>query len=569
MPWPPTRRTLAAAAAALAAIACLGTKLAPRDTALLIGVGDYPSLSPALRLQASAGDVDRLERALVQAGLDPAAVTVMTERRGERPTRAAILAALARAAEGARAGDRVLIYFSGHGAQAPARRPGREPDGLEELFLAADAAGWDGGQEIVPGAIADFELEDAIAAIRARGADVWLVADACHAAGVTRSGLAADARVKSVSLVELGLPAAPLRSTAADTAPVRGIAPAGADVGRFTGFYAAAPGALAVERRLPPGAPDARPASVFTFALSRAIAQGRTRSYRDLFLALGEAGGLGAAPRPVADGSLDAAPLALDEERLFRVTPRGGELVLDAGAAEGFDVGDEVELTPGTGERSLGRTRVVRSGFAEAALAPLERSHAGLLFARRAEPTDAALLPRGRRLARALERIAGAAPAVATEVEARLWSGGCGPNPAASAGFPRSARPFALVAPPPLGHCDVLYVRVTNTGEQALDVSPLYLDAAGAVTALSLAPVDDVRLEPGQTRWLALRILTRDREGRPLPTGVERLALVVAEAGRERRDLRSLADAAVLRGGDGDLPQEGIGALVFALAVGK
>ena len=582
MPWRRTRaprlkgsRPGSALAIAAAALLCAGAAPvptdAPRDSALLIGVGDYPHLSPRLRLAASAGDVERLSAALTGAGLDPDAVTVMTERAGERPTRAAILAALDAAAERARPGDRLLVYFSGHGAQAPARRPHREPDGLEELFLAADARGWNGGEGTVPGAIADFELEGALDRIRARGADVWLVADACHAGGATRSGLAADARVKSVSLAELGAPTAGLRSDARDPTPLRSTTPAAA-TGSLTAFYAAAPGALAIERRLPPGAPDARPASVFTFALSRALAQGRVRSYRDLFLALEAAAreGGSAAPAPVFDGAMDGRPLGLAaSERLFRVTRTGAGLTLEAGAAEGFDPGDMVELVAGPGGPTLGHARVSEAGFARAVLVVDTDAPAGPLYARPVETSQTG--GRGERLLRTLTRIAGRDPAPAVAVEARRWRAGCGANPPAARGFPAGAEAVSLLAPPALKHCEVLYLRLTNADAQPLDVSPLYIDATGGIAALSLAPVDDVRLAPGETRFVALRLLTRDRAGRALPTGTERLALVVSAAGRDRADLRSLADAAVLRSGSGgELNADGpaIGALIYPLQVG-
>ncbi|HYE42058.1 MAG TPA: hypothetical protein VEA15_01585, partial [Caulobacteraceae bacterium] len=156
-------------------------------------------------------------------------------------------------------------------------------------------------------------------------------------------------------------------------------------------------------------------------------------------------------------------------------------------------------------------------------------------------------------------------------VEARRWRGGCGANPLAARGFPAGAERVSLLAPPALKHCEVLYLRLTNSDAQPLDVSPLYIDGAGGIAALSLAPVDDVRLAPGETRFVAMRILTRDRAGRALPTGTERLALVVSAAGRDRADLRSLADAAVLRSGSGgELNADGpaIGALIYPLQVG-
>ena len=86
---------------------------------------------------------------------------------------------------------------------------------------------------------------------------------------------------------------------------------------------------------------------------------------------------------------------------------------------------------------------------------------------------------------------------------------------------------------------------------------------------LAAAPEDDVRLEPGQARFIALRVLTRDSAGRPLPHGVERLALIAAPARGSRLDLRGLAGPVVMRGSEAapDVDRPGLAALVFPLRV--
>lgn len=556
---------LAVASAYLISVASAGAAAAapPKPRALLIGVGDYPALPAALHLAAPQQDVERLRAALLGAGLDPAAVQVMSERDGERPTRAAILAALRRLADEARPGQQVLVYFSGHGAQAPARHPAREPDGLEELYLAADAARWDGGKRAVPGSIADFEMEAALQAIRDRGAEVWFVADACHAAGLTRGPAPAGERAKAVSAYDLGIPISrfALRTRSSEAAP---LAPGG-----FAGFYAAAPGALAVERPLPAGSPDARPQSVFTYALVRALAQGRFRTLRDLALAVSAATsetGPGA-PAPVFEGGLSDSVLGLTPAvRAFRVRRTVDGLSVAAGAVEGLDAGSQVELTDGSNQ-PVGRAVVLRSGLEAAELRPLGPIPDGPLLARLAVPAQAGEGGRGSRL---LAALAGHARAVdGLQLEARRLSAGCAPNPPARLGFPPEGRPLELLAPEPLRHCDVLYVRIANEGAAALDVTPLYVDAAGGVAALSFAPEDDVRLEPGQARFIALRVLTRDSAGRPLPHGVERLALIAAPARGARLDLRGLAGPAVMRGSEAapDVDRPGLAALVFPLRV--
>jgi uncharacterized caspase-like protein len=560
----PLRRTRLVALLA----ACLGligaaepSAAAVPARALLIGVQDYPGLPDRLHLRAPAGDVARLRTALLEAGMPAGDVTVMTEREGRRPTRAAILDALAGLAADARPGEQVLVYFSGHGAQAPARRPAREPDGLEELYLASDAAHWDGGAGRVPGALADFELEAALAAIRAKGAEVWFIADACHAAGLTRDATVAGARAKSVSAADLGAPVSPV----ALRAPPREAAPLMAQGrGGFTGFYAASPGYLALERPLPAGAPDATPASVFTFNLVRAMGQGRFRTLRDLALAASSSAETGAgAPAPVFEGALGGSVLGLTPAaRTYRVRRAGDLLTVDAGVFEGFDAGAQVTLLAGPERRPAGTAHVTATGPASAQLSADGVAPDGPLSVR-LERTAVRLTAPGDRLLAALRAPQPGGEADDLMVEARLLRAGCGPNPPARAGFPAGAVAFDLMAPPPLRHCDVVYLQVTNAGQATVDVSPLYLDASGAIADLSFAPRDDVRLAPGETRFAALRVLTRNGRGESLPHGAERLVLIAAPAGAQRLDLRSLAQASVLRGGPRARPE--LEALIFAL----
>lgn len=551
------------AVVAPAAAAAAVVSGAPAARALLIGVGDYPALPERLRLAAPAGDVRRLRAALVGAGLDPAAITVMTEREGERPTRAAILVALSNLAEQARPGQQLLVYFSGHGAQAPARHPAQEPDGLEELYLAADASDWNAHARTVPGSVADFEMEAALQAVEARGAQVWFVADACHAAGLTRSAAPIGARVKSASGADLHIPisATALRARSQEAAPL--------EAGSFAGFYAAAPGALALERLLPAGAPDAEPASVFTFALSRALVQGRFRTLRDLALAV-SAGELDTgpdAPAPVFEGALASDMLGLQPvARAFRVKRIQGRLVVQAGAFEGLEAGSVMVLTDADGH-AVDKARIARAGLNASELESPGRLPDGALSARLESVAAATDGGRGKRLLSVLASLAGGSGGLRTE--ARVLRQGCAPNPPARLGFPEQSQTFDLLAPSLLRHCDVVYVRIENTGPSALDVSPLYIDAQGEVVGLSLAPVDDVRLESGQSRFIALRLVTRDAAGGSLPHGVERLALVSALAGERRLDLRALAGPPVMRGAESPpiLDREGLAAQVFALRV--
>lgn len=127
-----------------------------RTLGLLIGCGTYfdPTL---MNLKFPPADVAAMEAWLRGAGADDRQLRVLT---GERATRAAILAALRGfLAHRARAGDRVVIHFSGYAApdgeggvvllpyDADPSRPGATGIGLNELAEAVAAI--DGAEVLV------------------------------------------------------------------------------------------------------------------------------------------------------------------------------------------------------------------------------------------------------------------------------------------------------------------------------------------------------------------------------------------------------------------------------------
>lgn len=550
---------------ALALAAAVVATPAQADRALLIGVGAYPGLAPELRLDAPEEDAHRVAAALTGAGLAADKVTLMTTREGPSPTRAAVLAALDRLAADATRGEQLLIYFSGHGAQAPTATPTLEPDGLDELYLMADARGWDGGQGMVPGAIADKELAARIAAIRARGADVWLVIDSCHAGGAFRGG--GDVRVKAIDGATLGIPAGAARVV--ETPPAQPDPPG---QGRFAAFYAAAPGALAIERRLPPGSPDARPLSQFSFALTRALAAGRTRSLRDLAIAVGAtSGGLGGgAPEPAFEGALDMGVLGLTADKARRYPLSRAERSIAAGVEEGFAPGDQVRLFAAGATEPFATVAIETAGLGTSRIALPASLPPGTIEAERAlgvladDARDAALLA-------ALAPLAARGAAEGVVVDSWLWRPGasraCVPFP--QTGRPADAQRVSLLAAPRLAQCDVLIVEATNRGAAAVDVSPLYRDATGRLSGLGFVGGGTVRLAPGERRTVAIRGRTESRTGEALPGGVEQLALAVLPATTNTpRDLRGAAGAPY-RSGE-TLPVEpGAGALFYRWRVGN
>jgi len=232
-----------------------------------IGVSRYadPRLARAA-LPGAAVDAEAMDAVLKAHGAATGDTIILT---GADATAAAIRSAIGHLVATAGAGDRVVIYLSGHGAQIPAR-PGdqNEPDGLDEMFLAADAAPWDAATHSLPGAVKDDEFGGWIDQLRAKGASVWFVVDACNGGGLSRGG-AQDASARVLDPALLGLPAA-LRGGRSDASGLADASPM-AGAGKLVTFYAAPAGGVAWERPL---AQDSGPPirrGVFTWSLLRAL----------------------------------------------------------------------------------------------------------------------------------------------------------------------------------------------------------------------------------------------------------------------------------------------------------
>lgn len=229
LPTLPTRRCCLLALAGLSlgplpARAAATARLPTLDRALLVGVSRYPALPARLWLRGPDNDVALMQELLRSQGMDAAKLQVLSGA----PRRADILQAMEDLARQARAGERLLFYFSGHGSQqaqpADARWP--EADGLDEVLLPADVQAWNGegagGQ--IPNALLDDEIGDWIDRLVDRGAQVWAVFDTCHAAGMARSDSGEPSpgpRVRALHPAELGLTLGHARSSAADAKATR------------------------------------------------------------------------------------------------------------------------------------------------------------------------------------------------------------------------------------------------------------------------------------------------------------------------------------------------------------
>ena len=194
--------------------------------AVLVGVSDYLVLDADLK--GPANDVRLMAETLALRGVDPRAMTVLTAEPAACPTafrqpprcRDTILAAMDAVAAASVAGDTVVFYFSGHGAQAP-DMSGDEGGGYDEILLPADAAGWKGAIGAVENAILDDELQVWARGMLSRGVQVVGLIDACHSAtGFRAVGGQGVARV--VDEAALGIPEDVVPVTGAPLPPLTG-----------------------------------------------------------------------------------------------------------------------------------------------------------------------------------------------------------------------------------------------------------------------------------------------------------------------------------------------------------
>jgi hypothetical protein len=383
-------RSLAAATALVAGLAAAPAAQA-RNHALLIGVAAYDD--PAIRpLEGPRNDVLALWRLLTRKGFAPNDVTVLAEGLPERPdaprpraaaTREAILSGLAGLAERAEPGDLVLIHYSGHGATQPEGEveEGAEPEpgGRVQVLLPKDAGRYDPQTRGLRNAIVDKELGRALERIRATGARLFVIVDACHAGTVTRAGAGTP---RGVDASALGAPDAAPAAAPPRPATRRAVARV-EDRGAMVGFFAVDAWSEALERPLPappdflggegakPSGEVLKPFGLFTWRLTRALEQGRARSYRELArLVAADVEVAAGAPAAMFEGDLDAALPGVEAAQgparfPARATPEG--VIVEAGRMQGVDAGARLALFDGptADAHALGAVTVAEAGAIE------------------------------------------------------------------------------------------------------------------------------------------------------------------------------------------------------------
>ena len=355
--------------------------------ALLVGVSNYPKEAVGnLQLAGPKNDIALMLDTMPLLGIRPEHIRVLadsleqttaTRKADGMPTRAAILDGLAKLAMESQRGDSALVYLSGHGSRQPDLTPEKravpKADGMDEVFLPIDIGAWESDREKVENALTDFEFGQAIQAIRAKGAHVWVIVDACHSGTMTRSS--GDAVIKQVPTEALKVPqsaidkARAMALARADAARAAAGLPKTRNVGALTektrslwtgearpadgsyvAFFAAHPDERARQENLPKDAEaaDRLPRSVMTWHLIRALRSGQAATYRDLgfYVLQGYEQLSGESPVPMFEGDLTrpviGASSGSERRYLAQNTDRGMELA--AGAVDGVTAGTVLSI---------------------------------------------------------------------------------------------------------------------------------------------------------------------------------------------------------------------------------
>ena len=365
------------------AMICAPTLAHAKTMALLVGVADYNDASGIRDLLGPRNDVSILWRALRSRGVEDQDITVLSDNLPAGPDfpvakglahSDVILGELDRLAEEAQSGDTVMFYYSGHGTRQPDNpaQPEEEPetDGMDQVLLPSDVGSYDPIKMTLKNAIIDDVLGRKIDAIRAKGAFVWAVIDACHSGTVTRG----DTVTRSVDPASLGIPdVAPIQASRGGTREGTMKTRTKPGEGGLAGFYAVESYDEAIERPFPGynlpmvGEGEKQRMGVFTYVMHRALTQTKVSTYRELAqeivaeLNMDHTGGK--VPPPVFDGDLDAPLPGSNGDQLPGSTSgrlADGEIKLGMGALQGFDYGARVAIyLPGEFDQPVAEADIV------------------------------------------------------------------------------------------------------------------------------------------------------------------------------------------------------------------
>ena len=346
-----------------------------RVHALLIGVGTYTYLQDA-DLDGPGPDVALMAQVLVGRGVTPESIVALTTAPGlpdlpagltlGAPTRAAIVAEMARLSTVAAPGDTVMFYFSGHGSQAP-DLDGDEQGGMDEIFLPMDVRGWSGATGLVENAIIDDELREWVRGLLERDVAFVGILDACHAGTGFRAlgdEGAVSGRARLVDPEALGIPAD--AASARDVATAAG--PQSAPLsGQFLFLYSSHANQRSFE--FPVDASATRWHGSFTLALTQILREAPRATWEQILFLTRDRMTRGTGQQdPGAEGSL-LQMTVFGAPGPARLAVAGA--TLQAGLLQGMDAGATLALFDrADAETPIGLARIARVDMMEAMLEP-------------------------------------------------------------------------------------------------------------------------------------------------------------------------------------------------------
>ncbi len=148
--------------------------------ALLVGINDYAPVGPGgPDLRGCVNDVRDMANTLSVLGIIPPSPRTMRILTDARATRAAIITGIKWLIKGAKKGDVLVFYYSGHGSWV-ADVSGDELDGKDETICPHDFAS--------AGMIKDDDIRTLLAGL-SPGVNLDVIFDSCHSGSATRAVL--------------------------------------------------------------------------------------------------------------------------------------------------------------------------------------------------------------------------------------------------------------------------------------------------------------------------------------------------------------------------------------------
>ncbi|MET9390944.1 caspase family protein [Streptomyces sp. NPDC006624] len=314
--------------------------------ALFVGIDDYPGRP----LRGCVNDVRAAESWLRSRSGTRSRIETLHDAQA---TRSALLGGIREHLGRSGPEDTALLWFSGHGSQAPTADPG-EPTGWSQALVCHDSL-VPGGQPV----LRDTELGALLDRVAARGTHVVAVLDCCHAGGATREHAGCHAGGATREHAARGVPWMPWWHTG-----TRAGGGQGPGRGAHVLLAACRPQELAHEKVI-----DGRPRGLFSHALLSTLGRvGPTATYGEVHaLTHARVRALSGVQHPELrgpeNGVLLSGEAAAASPFLLRHTAWGWEV--DCGAAHGLrSAGAEFTLLGDPAARAV----VVREVRPESAL---------------------------------------------------------------------------------------------------------------------------------------------------------------------------------------------------------